>query len=55
MYQYFDRDTRQEDRTRRRGAATTSLQGSAPGSGVYRALGYRDLGAMGMWERRKPT
>ena len=36
------------------GAVTTSLQASALGSGVYRSLGYRDLGAMGMWEWRSP-
>ncbi len=39
----------------RRGAVTTSLQSSPLGSGVYRRLGYRDLGTMGMWERRKPA
>ncbi len=39
----------------RRGAVTTSLQASPLGSGVYRRLGYRDLGTMGMWEWRKPA
>jgi GNAT superfamily N-acetyltransferase len=36
------------------GAVTTTLQASALGSGIYRSLGYRDLGAMGMWEWREP-
>jgi len=34
------------------GAVTTSLQASPTGKRVYAALGYRDLGTMGMWERR---
>lgn len=36
------------------GAVTTTLVASALGSGIYRSLGYRDLGAMGMWEWRSP-
>lgn len=35
------------------GMVTTSLQASPSGAKVYAALGYRDLGVMGMWERRK--
>lgn len=35
-----------------RGATTTTLQASPLGSSVYAALGYRNLGVMGMWERR---
>jgi len=37
---------------RERGCETTSLQSSRAGYSAYRTLGYRDLGAMGMWERR---
>jgi len=32
---------------------TTSLQASPSGAKVYAALGYRNLGSMGMWERRR--
>lgn len=39
---------------RDRGLKTTSLQGTAMGRPVYRHLGYRELGAVEMWERRKP-
>ena len=35
------------------GMYTTSLQASPSGAKVYAALGYRALGVMGMWERRK--
>jgi GNAT superfamily N-acetyltransferase len=38
---------------RGRGCETTSLQSSRAGYSAYRRLGYRDLGAMGMWERRQ--
>ena len=38
---------------RRRGMVTTSLQASPAGAKVYAALGYRNLGTMGMWERRQ--
>jgi len=34
------------------GMYTTSLQASPSGAKVYAALGYRELGIMGMWERR---
>ncbi|MGH2978133.1 MAG: GNAT family N-acetyltransferase [Solirubrobacterales bacterium] len=37
---------------RERGCTTTSLQATKMGAGVYRMLGYRDLGAVQMWERR---
>jgi GNAT superfamily N-acetyltransferase len=40
---------------RERGCTTTSLQASARGRLVYERLGYRDIGAMHMWERRKPV
>lgn len=36
-----------------RGLLTTSLQASPSGAKVYAALGYRDLGTLGMWERRQ--
>jgi GNAT superfamily N-acetyltransferase len=38
---------------RERGCETTSLQSSRAGYSAYRTLGYRHLGAMGMWERRQ--
>jgi GNAT superfamily N-acetyltransferase len=38
---------------RDRGCATTSLQATAMGRPVYQRLGYRDLGAIEMWERRR--
>jgi GNAT superfamily N-acetyltransferase len=38
---------------RERGCATTSLQATGMGAPVYRRLGYRDLGAIEMWERRR--
>jgi GNAT superfamily N-acetyltransferase len=40
--------------SQQRGCKTTSLQASPLGSEVYASLGYRNLGAMGMWEHRKP-
>jgi ribosomal protein S18 acetylase RimI-like enzyme len=40
---------------RDRGCATTSLQATAMGRPVYRRLGYRDLGVLEMWERRRPA
>ncbi len=38
---------------RERGATTTSLQATRMGAPVYSRLGYRDLGAIEMWERRR--
>jgi GNAT superfamily N-acetyltransferase len=35
-------------------ARTGSLQATKLGSGVYERLGFRDLGAIGMWELRSP-
>ncbi len=37
------------------GATTTTLEATAMGEGVYRRLGYRDLGRLGMWEHRVPA
>ncbi len=38
---------------RERGATTTSLQATKMGYPLYARLGYRDLGALEMWERRE--
>jgi GNAT superfamily N-acetyltransferase len=38
---------------RERGCTTTSLQATAMGRPVYRRLGYRELGVIEMWERRR--
>ena len=37
---------------RERGCTTTSLQATKMGEPLYRRIGYRDLGAVQMWERR---
>jgi ribosomal protein S18 acetylase RimI-like enzyme len=37
---------------RERGCETTSLQATQVGRPVYRRLGYREMGAIEMWERR---
>lgn len=42
------------EEAKRKGLTTTSLQASPLGTGVYAALGYRDLGRMAMWEHRTP-
>jgi ribosomal protein S18 acetylase RimI-like enzyme len=39
----------------RRGLETTSLQATRMGRPIYERLGYRDLGALQMWERRRPA
>jgi GNAT superfamily N-acetyltransferase len=39
---------------RQRGCTTTSLQATQRGRPVYQRLGYRDIGAVHMWERRRP-
>jgi GNAT superfamily N-acetyltransferase len=38
---------------RKRGCTTSSLQATARGRPVYERLGYRDLGEIQMWERRR--
>jgi GNAT superfamily N-acetyltransferase len=40
---------------RERGCTTSSLQATAGGRPVYERLGYRDLGEIQMWERRRPN
>ena len=39
---------------RERGLETTSLQATPMGRPLYRRMGYRELGVIEMWERRKP-
>jgi GNAT superfamily N-acetyltransferase len=41
-------------RARERGCTTSSLQATQRGRPVYQRLGYRDIGAVHMWERRRP-
>jgi GNAT superfamily N-acetyltransferase len=38
---------------RDRGRKTTTLQATKAGAPIYERLGYRDFGALQMWERRK--
>ena len=38
---------------RDRGLHTSTTQATAMGAPVYRRLGYRDLGSLQMWERRR--
>jgi GNAT superfamily N-acetyltransferase len=38
-----------------RGCTTSSLQATKAGYPVYRRLGYSDMGAIEMWERRAPS
>ncbi len=40
---------------RERGCTTTSLQATKAGEPIYARLGYRNLGPLQMWERRKPA
>jgi ribosomal protein S18 acetylase RimI-like enzyme len=40
---------------RERGNDVTTLQATKLGRPVYERLGYRPLGAIEMWERRKPA
>ncbi len=40
---------------RESGLETTTLQATKLGTPVYAKLGYRDYGAMQMWERRQPA
>jgi ribosomal protein S18 acetylase RimI-like enzyme len=40
---------------RERGCETSSLEATQMGRGVYERLGYKPLGALGMWERRRPA
>ena len=40
---------------RERGCEVTTLQATKAGRPVYERLGYRPLGAIEMWERRKPA
>jgi GNAT superfamily N-acetyltransferase len=44
--------TRAMDDARERGCLTSSLQATAMGAPIYARLGFRDLGAVQMWERR---
>jgi GNAT superfamily N-acetyltransferase len=38
---------------RERGCTTSTTQATAMGRGIYRRLGYRDLGPLELWERRR--
>ena len=39
---------------RERGCTTSSLQATKMGQPIYERLGFRDLGPLQMWEKRKP-
>ena len=39
---------------RQRGCDISTLQATKLGRPVYEALGYRDIGTLEMWERRRP-
>jgi GNAT superfamily N-acetyltransferase len=41
-------------RAREAGATTTTLEATGLGRPAYERMGYRALGPLGMWERRKP-
>ena len=43
------------DDARERGIEISTLEATRMGYPVYRRLGYRDLGRVNMWERRKPA
>jgi GNAT superfamily N-acetyltransferase len=39
---------------RERGCSTSTLQATKLGAPIYERIGYRDFGALQMWERRPP-
>jgi predicted acetyltransferase len=39
---------------RRRGLRTSTLEATKAGTPIYAGLGYRDLGVIQMWVRRRP-
>jgi GNAT superfamily N-acetyltransferase len=42
-------------RARERGLRTSTLEATKAGAPIYARIGYRDLGAIQMWERRRPA